>query len=60
MEAKGPVDFGWGEPVKFGPIEILNGESAIFRPCGKNGKGISMILALPSPTVHNFEEMMAF
>ncbi|KAL0910767.1 hypothetical protein M5K25_018852 [Dendrobium thyrsiflorum] len=60
LEAAGLADFGWGEPAQFGPAEIVNRELAIVRPYNKDGKGISMILALPAPAMHSFKEMMDF
>ncbi|KAL3732623.1 hypothetical protein ACJRO7_029292 [Eucalyptus globulus] len=52
------IDFGWGEPLMSGPVNLPEKEVMLFLSDGKDQKGISLVLGLPAPAMKIFQEEM--
>lgn len=49
------TDFGWGEPLMSGPVNLPEKEVMLFLP---DQKGVSVVLGLPAPAMNIFQEEM--
>ncbi|XP_038990034.1 omega-hydroxypalmitate O-feruloyl transferase-like [Phoenix dactylifera] len=54
------LDFGWGEAVQTGLVDLPQKEVALFIPVWKESKSTVVVLGLPAPCMEVFQELMDF
>ncbi|GLT69215.1 hypothetical protein SLA2020_413840 [Shorea laevis] len=52
------TDFGWGDPIFYGPVALSEKEFSMFLSHGKERKSIIVLLGLPASAMKIFEELM--
>ena len=52
------IDFGWGEPLRCGPVTPPWKEFSIFKSEGKGSKTISVLMGLPPAAMESFQDLM--
>ena len=52
-----PTDFGWGEPVFSGPVDLPENEVCLFLSHGEDRKVICVLLSLPASAMKIFEDL---